>query len=245
MMGMVKRMRIGICDDDIKIIEELEKQLVYVNENCGEKKELVIEKFNSSILLLEYIENSGEKLDLIFMDIVYGRDNGIEIGEKVLEKQKNVKIIFITGYINYVEDIFNIVPFAILIKPFTKDRVMWVWKKILLAMKDNKEEFITIKTKEGFYTIDTNKIISIESRGRYLRINTEDVGELNVIMTMNEIEDKVNEKLVRCHRSYFVNIEKIRKIAKYEVTLVNKEVVPVSRPNYKMIYDEYMKYLTR
>ena len=32
MMGMVKRMRIGICDDDIKIIEELEKQLPSVDD---------------------------------------------------------------------------------------------------------------------------------------------------------------------------------------------------------------------
>lgn len=241
-------MHIGICDDDINIINELERYLIRVNSQNDKKQDIVVEKFSNAFAVLDYIENSNETLDVIFLDIVYGSENGISIGEKIQERQKNIKIVFITGYINYVEDIFNIVPFAILIKPFTFDKVSWIWNKVVSAIEAGRTQYVMLKTKDGIYSIDIKDIIYIESRGRYLRISVEEQLErleLTVRMTMNDIEEKLNDLFVKCHRSYFINIMKIRKISKYEVVLSDKSIVPVSRPNYKMIYDRYMEVLTQ
>ena len=50
------------------------------------------------------------------------------------------------------------------------------------------------------------------------------------------------QDFVRCHESISVNISAIDKLTKTDITLRNKEVVPVSKSRYIEVADSYMNY---
>jgi len=47
---------------------------------------------------------------------------------------------------------------------------------------------------------------------------------------------------IKTHRSYAVNIDKILKIGRTEVTLITKETVPVSKSMYESVNKAFIKY---
>ncbi len=105
-------LQIAICDDN-------EQDLLYL-------KYLIIEIMNRYSVLCNIWEyNSGEKLlespltfHLIFLDIMMGGKDGIDIGNIVYRKNRSIKIIFQTSFGCYCKEATNKThAFAFLEKP--------------------------------------------------------------------------------------------------------------------------------
>ena len=233
-------MRIAICEDEIKIAEELKDEIVKMSKYISDK-EVSVKIFTNSFGLLDYIESN--KVDVIFMDIVLEKENGISLTADIQEKFKKVKIVFITGYINYVENVFDVKPFALLMKPITEERVRNMLVKLENAINGEEDNYITIENKEGIHTVEENSIIYVESDGRYINIFTQNSGKIRAIMTMSGAEEKFSHKLMKVHRSYMINVRKIKKLEKNAAIIENGVRIPISRGNYQKVYDSYMEYM--
>ena len=55
-------------------------------------------------------------------------------------------------------------------------------------------------------------------------------------------ENHKGQLFVRCHESIAVNISSIDKLTKTDITLRNKEVIPVSKSRYSQVMEAYMDY---
>ena len=231
-------MRIAICEDEIKIAEELKECILKMSQYMSDKN-VSVEIFTNGFSLMDYLDEGN--VDAIFMDIVLEKENGINLTSNIQEKYNNIKIVFITGYINYVEDVFNVKPFALLMKPISEDRVKNILLKLENALLEEKEEYIVLENKDGAYTIDENTIIYVESDGRYINFITEFSDRIRVIMTMSEVEKKLSHKLIKIHRSYMLNPSKIKKLERNVAIMKNDAHIPISRGNYKEVYEEYIK----
>ncbi|MBQ3584656.1 MAG: response regulator transcription factor [Lachnospiraceae bacterium] len=236
-------MRIGILDDDKEILELLENYIVSELKKTTIQEPVIIDKFETAFELYQFIDETKEKMDILFLDILLGKDNGIELGAKIIEKQSNVKIIFITGNIQYVEEIFNITPFALLLKPIRKEKVGQILIKAYNAVKQSQKQYITFTNRSGMVTLEIDNILYIESRGRYLFIYSEHTDEVKIIMTMSEIENQLPDFFVKSHRSYIINIHKIRKIMQKEVQLNDGVIVPVSQNRHMDVCEKFREYL--
>lgn len=111
--------KVAICDDEL-------------NE-AGVIKELVEEFMKDhGILYSIQIFLSGEELivssvsfDFVFLDISMGGMNGIEAGTKLYQRNRTVRIIYITGYNGYCYDAINCAhAFAYLPKPVEKEQLI-------------------------------------------------------------------------------------------------------------------------
>ena len=74
-------MVIGICDDDKTWRRRAKRLLENWFENAGKEAEILC--FSQGRELLEYV---GVALDVLFLDIELGEDNGIAIARRVNEK---------------------------------------------------------------------------------------------------------------------------------------------------------------
>ena len=106
--------KIGICDDDKNIIQKIKD---YISEYKGDK--CTIESYNSGE---ELIENK-KKFDVIFLDIDMEGIYGIETGKKIRDYDKNVKIIYVTSFTDYVNLAFKVHAFLYLNKPIQKEEI--------------------------------------------------------------------------------------------------------------------------
>ncbi|MBR5790036.1 MAG: LytTR family transcriptional regulator, partial [Lachnospiraceae bacterium] len=87
-------------------------------------------------------------------------------------------------------------------------------------------------------------IIYIEVKGHYVDIHT--ASETIIYKTsFEDLMKLLNENslvFIKTHRSYAVNLDKILKIGRMEVTLITKETVPVSKSMYESVNKAFIKY---
>ena len=108
--------KIAICDDEESTISRVEQ--IINSYQLKTNVALTIRLFLSAKQLLAHIE-SGERFDIIFLDIGMEGLNGIEFGH-ILRDQINdeqTKIIYISWNKAYSMDLHSIRPFDFLLKP--------------------------------------------------------------------------------------------------------------------------------
>jgi two-component system LytT family response regulator len=99
--------------------------------------------------------------------------------------------------------------------------------------KPDYPERVLVEKRDKLNTISVEDIIWIEAYGDYSKLHT-----ANDILVSNygisALEEKFNPKtFLRMHRSSIINLNKVKKLHKYgksyDITMINKEVVRVSR----------------
>lgn len=58
-------------------------------------------------------------------------------------------------------------------------------------------------------------------------------------MTMKDTQSRLSDRFMKVHRSYMVNIEKIKKLEKGIVVMRNGVTIPISRGKYQKVYERY------
>lgn len=235
---MKEKIVIGICDDEKEITIRLKDMVMDAFSAMNLSYDVTVDTFYKAKHLEEEIEEKS--YDLLFIDIVLTKENGVELGNKILEYNSNTKIVFITGNMDRVEGIFESVPFSLLLKPITQDRVDTVIKKYIEKASEEKEDMVMVKVRHEVEKIYVRDVCYVESQGRYLIFKHENGKEFRAIMTMEEAEKLLEGRFERCHRSYMINMKKVKKVNRDGAEFYNEDIVPVSRNYYKKIYGEYM-----
>lgn len=231
-------MRIAICEDELEIANLLKDEILNIWKSIKDK-DISVKIFANSFGLMDYIENNS--VDAVFMDVYLGRENGIELASDIQNRFGNVKVIFITGYVNCVEDVFDVVPFSMLMKPIKEERIKKVLMKLDIATMNDKGGYIILENKEGIHTVEEKDIIYVESNGRYINVILDSTDKIRVIMTMRDAQSRLSDRFMQVHRSYIVNLEKIKKLEKGIAVMRNGVAIPIRRGSYHMVYERYME----
>ena len=111
-------LQIGICDDETVIAARMEE---YILEACRtEGIPAGVEVFYSGNTLLEEVRR-GTRYDLIYLDIHMRNGNGISAAEQIRKLDDNVLLIFVSGYDQYLMELFRLDVFEFVKKPFEKE----------------------------------------------------------------------------------------------------------------------------
>lgn len=228
-------MDIAICDDDKNILQYLKKKIeITLEDNCQ------ITTFESGYDLIEYIDSDISNPDIIFMDIDLKEHLGIDVAKKIQQKFNNIKIIFITGYASYVEDIFEVETLYYTAKPINEEKLKKALNKAMEVIKVNKEEILNIKTE--VVSINLNDVNYIEGHLRTVIMHCGKIKK-TIYKKLNEIENILPEKFIRCHQSYIVNMEKVNILTTNKFILKSGDKVPVSQSKYKDTKEKFLNYL--
>ncbi|WP_461205959.1 LytR/AlgR family response regulator transcription factor [Clostridium sp. DL1XJH146] len=232
---------IAICDDDK---DELEKISDYVSKNFKDLDiEFKITLFTEGEDLIEEINLSKEVYDIIFLDIYMQFSNGIDIARKIREFDKACKIIFITSSKEYAIDSYDVKAFYYILKPINEEKLKNVVKEVIETLSnDNKSIFI--KNKKGNYRVIYKDILYLESKARVVNIHMKSGEIINFYSILDEfIENLKDERFVKCHKSFFVNMDYILKIENKFVFLKGNVKIPISTANRIKLKENYFNYL--
>lgn len=237
-------MNILIADDEAEVAELIKSYVLKVCNRICPYEQNTAHVFEKGFGVIDYIENAVEPIDMIFLDIVFGEESGIRLAEEIQERNNQIKIVFVSGYAEYVERIFEVSPFYMLLKPTNEEKIQTVIEKAVQVIKEERGNYISLKNADGIHTVNLNDILYIKSERRYVRIVLAGLQDLKVIMTMAEVEEKMGTALIQSHRSYFVNIRRIKLLKKNSVVMMNEEELPVSAEKYGTIKQCFLKSLT-
>ena len=182
----------------------------------------LVDRCDSAIKALSVIEETP--VDLIFLDIQMPELNGLELSRLVGNK---VKIIFTTAFEQYAIEGFRVDALDYLLKPFNYSEFLRAATKALRTHP--APESIFVKSDYKLIQIQLKDILYIEGLKDYIRIQTEDKeGGILTLMSMKSIEDHLpGDIFIRVHRSYIVNINKIKTIERNRIVF-GKLYIPIS-----------------
>jgi len=212
---------IAIVDDNPFYIGDVKRHLSLCIENI-EYEVFEYTKADDFIFDIDI-----KKFDVVFLDILLDKNNGIELGSLINEKQPESNIIFMSSNPDYFKDVYKVDHSYFLTKEFEEDRFCDAVNKFVKKMHKN---VITVSVKKEQYKINLDDIIIIEA---YLRktllhnINGE-VTEYNI--NIKEIEKKLSDStFVRVHQSYIVNMQHIKRYSRQTIFMAKDKSVPISR----------------
>ncbi|WP_347218205.1 LytTR family DNA-binding domain-containing protein [Chryseobacterium sp.] len=202
-----------IVDDEplaISLLEQYVQKIPFL--------ELVFSTENP-IEALEYIQNNDS--DLIFLDIQMPELTGINFMKIVGAKQK---YILTTAYSEYALEGYehNIVDY--LLKPISFERFLKSAMKAQERFSFQEEDaHFFVKSSGQQHRINFNEILYIESIKDYVNIRT--VREEYIVLdTLKSMENQLSERFVRIHKSFIINLDKIKSIGAKKLMLSEQEI---------------------
>ncbi len=101
-------------------------------------------------------------------------------------------------------------------------------------------DILFVKVDYRLVKISVNDIRYIEAQSEYLRIHVIGQNPLMVLMSIKRMSEILpNDRFVRIHRSYIVNMAFVKEIARMRVTLTDDIVLPIGE-SYK---DDTQKFI--
>jgi len=189
---------------------------------------------------------SSELVDVIFVDIQMPDLTGIEFTRSL---EGAHKIIFTTAYEKYALEGFKLNAIDYLLKPFSYEEFLKAARKAHKQCELEKDsqpiikansEFLFLKSEYKIRRINFNDILFIEGLKDYIKVHTiENEKPILSLNSMKSLEQKLPEdRFMRVHRSYIVNLDKIDTIERSRI-IFGKTYIPVS-DMYKEKFQEYL-----
>ena len=103
-------LRIAICDDETDARDALRIQLEQV---LIEETEEIVYEFSSGTNAASWLAKHPGEIDLLFLDVEMKGLNGMETAEKIRTFNRDLIIVFVTGYTDYFKLLFQALYFHI------------------------------------------------------------------------------------------------------------------------------------
>lgn len=199
---------------------------------------------NNAFDAMDYI--SSGKVSLVFVDISMPDLNGLDFVKSLNEKPF---IVFTTAFSEYAVEGFRVDAVDYLLKPIGYNDFLRAVNKVktLIDLHDVKPEKIKttsehlfVKSDYKLMRINLDDIKYIESMHEYIRIHLITGKPVMTLVSLKSIEEQLPEdKFMRIHRSYIVNLGRINLIERNRIIFDNNVYIPVSE-NYKDKFQEFI-----
>jgi two-component system, LytTR family, response regulator len=160
----------------------------------------------------------NESFDVVFLDISMPQMSGLELANAILQHTPKTFIVFQTAYEEFALDAFKSGGMGYLLKPIERQMIVDIIEKIRLYLGNTQiaEQKIVAKSFDAIHLIRVDDICFIQASLDEVIIQTaqkevyakKKIGELEVFLK--------NKNFFRVHRSYLVNVDKIKSMQSIE-----------------------------
>jgi|GEM_PF-148809 len=225
-MEKKKIIRFAICDDERAYQERLQQATkTYMTEH-------------GTSYILDVFANGEELLasetiyDIILLDVQLMGMDGMQVAMKVKEVSPDTIIIFISSFVQYAP-----LGYQSAIRYILKSQLdVYFAESLDAAIKQINLQSETVEVCYGKKSsqIPLSQIVYLESDNRMIRlhleVNAEDIFPSQCYGKLEEYEIILQKKdFLHCHKSYLVNMRKIKRMTETCFFLKNGESVPISR----------------
>ena len=200
-------MKILIVDDEALALRRLKRML----NTLGFEDIVEADKPADALELVK-----GERFDLALLDINMPGSSGLELGYELRYQQDDLAIIFQTAYDEHALKAFDIGAVGYLVKPFSIEQLESAIERVNVQDKQTEELRIMSKAGDNYYLLKPDEIYYIQADLSEVMIRSLK-GFSYYAQKISDLEKKLEKyDFVRIHRSYLLNINKIKEIETIE-----------------------------
>lgn len=217
-------LRIALCDDEQKARDQLRFQL---EKTMYETDEEIVYEFSSGETALRWLGKHPGEIDLLFLDVEMKEMTGMEAAEEIRKFDKEILIVFVTGYSEYVFDGYRSGALDYVMKPAGEERIRQILMRARDILYGRREKNFVFQNQEGTFRMPVDRILYFYSDRRQVCLVTEQK-EYFFYGKLGEVQAQVDDRFVRIHQRYLINGDHVEYIGHDEV-LTGGRSLPVSR----------------
>lgn len=169
--------------------------------------------------------------DVVFLDVEMPEMTGVECARVIQDMNPAILLIFATAHEGYMGDAFEVYAFDYLVKPFKVERVMQTLERARNLLRSPEkapqparpplsrprvEGRMMLHHRGGVSFLSFEDIVLIQREERSTVLYTADGSRYVTGDSLGDMEERLPPDLFfRCHKSYIVNLNKIRDITPY------------------------------
>ncbi|MEN3811859.1 LytTR family DNA-binding domain-containing protein [Chromobacterium piscinae] len=238
------------------------KALIVEDEYLAREELAYLIQEHSSIEIAASVEDGLEAfkflqehdVDVVFLDINIPSIDGLLLAKNLHKTARPPRIVFVTAYKEFAVDAFELEAFDYILKPYNETRIIGLLRK--LEALEQAPPPITAVSAPAAEAAPANRTVNLAKGDSIIVTPCDDIYYVEadekvtlvytahdryvMAMSISEFVSRLPaDSFFRCHRSFCVNIHKIREIAPWQnstyiIKLYDlKAEIPVSRSNIK------------
>lgn len=230
--------KFAVCDDEPFMAQKISELIsIYMQEK--QDMSYHISSFSNGRSLLE----SSCDFDVIFLDIQMEQLDGMKTAKLLRQRNIHCLLIFITVLKEYVFDAFEVQAYDYLVKPIDESHFKKTMNRAIGTLEQHTAKRLVIQKGTSCEVIPLTQILYCEVQGRKVYIHQEDGKIVDYYEKLNDFERQVDGRFFRCHRSYLVNLDKVRGNHAGQVSLSDGSNIPVSRLRERELTEALLRYM--
>ncbi len=230
-------MRILLCDDDPAQIALLEhhcrlwarQRSVSLTTACFH---------NAEAFLFAWQEDKAA--DALLLDIEMPGLNGMELAHRLRQAGEDVPIVFVTGYVDYMAEGYEVAALQYLLKPVRQEKLFACLDRALRTAKERPP--LLVPCGEEVIRLRQEEILALEAFAHTVQIAAT-TGTWTTAGGIGRWEGQLDaDAFVRPHRSYLVGLRHVRRIGREDLTLDDGRTIPVSRRRWDAVNRAFIRY---
>jgi len=187
-----------------------------------------------------------EKVNLIIADIEMPDLSGMDF---IRSLDPPIPVIFTTAYRHYALEGFSVNALDYLLKPIDYPAFLKAATKARQILEhpnhpdqfSSNSGFLYIRSEHKLIRINHREILFIEGMSEYVRIHLTEGKPVMSLLSMKNLESTLPQQMfMRVHRSYIVNLEKIRVVERNRIVFNDSVYIPISE-QYRETFQRYVE----
>lgn len=237
-----RMIKVAIYEDSRLDREMLRKIVIFLMEDRG--LEFQVDTFENGESLVDGYNNYP--YNLIFLDIMMGEIDGMEVGRQIREMDSAVEIVYCTSSKDFAIAAYEIHALGYLLKPYESGKIGAIIDYYVQKHPQKDLNYIEVKSQRKSVIIPYKDIIYMESDNKVVYIHTTKQGTVKVYNKLDFFEEQIkDERYLRCHQSYLVNLNYVAGMVDSDFIMLNDDVIPIRKSGRKLLIKKYQDFLKK
>lgn len=218
-----EKLNIAICDDNCMVLDKL---LLLAKRTLSPQWDADFFCTTSPAALAD----CASPIHIAVLDIALEGENGISLARRLLQHNPDCRIVFVSGYLQFVSDVYDVPHLGMVLK----DQLEVHLPKFLLqaaeSIRTSQEQTLSIPLNRTTVRLQLSSILYLERTEHITWVFLTSGQKIKTRVKLGELlSQRCCETLCRCHVSYAVNLSQVISLQGREFALTSGERIPISR----------------
>lgn len=234
-----RKLNILICDDNPHVLSRLHtlsQQALLSNWNVAYQ----------CVTDADACTKGDSDIHVAVLDIKLGNDSGIALARRLLERNPNCQIVFVSGYPQYVSDVYDVPHLGMILKDQLEQQLPKFLLRAAESIQTCREQQLLVPANRALLRLNISTVLYLERKEHVTFVHLNSGREIRTRKKLGELlAQPAGSSLCRCHVSYVVNFQHVSNLQGRTFFLTNADEIPISRIYLQNARAAYFNYLQR
>lgn len=205
--------------------------------------EPIILSFSDISLMTEYLSVSPDVPDALFLSFPIINVQILDLVQHLAEGMTNTHIVLIGESPTDVERLFSMGIFYFFYPNITSEHFHFLERRMAKVWFSDMEKYFILESKKNTLRIAYSDILYVMSDKRKAIIYQPNGKMDSLYCKLDEMEQQLDDRFIRCHQSYLINVQYICGIDVDGFLMIDDIFIPISQKKYWASKRRYIQYI--